>query len=252
MTTVPTALATWVTSHPRDEAIDGHGFNLKIAKWNERVGRLQGTPLVGEDGGTELGLISRGGLFGLARRAREDETGEAALHLFWQSLAWGTGNSHRNTPGRIASVAANEEHAALLLRDAARLAVTDPKAAFLKLQPGRPALKSWGPNFFTKYLYFTGGGALDHPSLIVDARVLATLAETTGNPVFRPLSTNYSVHTYLAACEVMRTWADRLSSPERTVGADEIERWAFDAGRGWRNRRREGLDSNRSAHSAPA
>jgi hypothetical protein len=165
MTTVPTALITWVDSHPRGEVIDDHGFMLKIAKWNERVGDLKGAPLVSEDGGTELGLISRGGLFRLARHAQEDETGTAALHLFWQCLAWGTGNSHRNTPGRIASVAANEEQAALLLRDAARLAVTDPEGAFLKLQPNRPALKSWGPNFFTKYLYFAGGGLLDHPSL---------------------------------------------------------------------------------------
>jgi hypothetical protein len=134
----------------------------------------------------------------------------------------------------------------------ARLAAADPKAAFLKLQPNRPALKSWGPNFFTKYLYFTGGGALDHPSLIVDARVLATLKEATGNLVFRPRYTNYSVGTYLAACEVMRTWAEQLSSPERTVGADEVERWAFAAGKGWRRRPREESDSNCTATAAPA
>lgn len=219
---------------------------LKIAKWNERVGNLKGAPLVSEDGGTGLGLISRGGLFRLARQARADDTGTAALHLFWQSLAWGTGDSHRNTPGRIASVAANEERAALLLRDAARLAVGDPEAAFLKLQPNRPALKSWGPNFFTKYLYFAGGGSLDHPSLIVDARVLATLKEATGSPVFLPRYTNYSVSTYLAACDVMRTWAEQLSSLKRTVGADEVERWAFDAGKGWRKRGRKGSDPLRA------
>ena len=100
------------------------------------------------------------------------------------------------------------------------------------LQPGRyPALKSWGPNFFTKYLYFAGAGVVGHPSLIVDARVLATLFKETGNPAFQPGSTNYPVGTYLAAIEVMRTWAAELSSPERTVGADEVERWAFGAGR---------------------
>jgi hypothetical protein len=236
MRIAPTTLAAWIDSHPRDDAIDAHGFMLKIGKWNERVGDLKGAPLVSEDGGTEFGLVSRGGLFRLAGDAQGDETGVAALHLFWQSLAWGTGNSHRNTPGRIASVAANEEYAARLLREAALLAATDPEAAFLKLQPKRPALKSWGPNFFTKYLYFAGGGALDHPSLIVDARVLATLGEATGNPLFRPRYTNYSVGAYLAACDVMGTWARELSSQERTVGADEVERWAFDAGRGWRRR----------------
>lgn len=96
----PAALATWIEANPRDQAMDKHGFILKIGKWNERVSHLPGTPLLGEDGGTGLGLVSRGGLFHLAGPARDDDTGVAALHLFWQSLAWGTGNSHRNTPGR--------------------------------------------------------------------------------------------------------------------------------------------------------
>ncbi|VXC23978.1 hypothetical protein ARTHRO9AX_220322 [Arthrobacter sp. 9AX] len=100
------------------------------------------------------------------------------------------------------------------------------------LQPNRPALKSWGPNFFTKYLYFSGAGALDHPALIVDARVLVTLFEATKNPVFKPRSTSYPVTTYLAACDVMESWAEQLSSSERVVGADEVERWAFHAGKG--------------------
>jgi hypothetical protein len=238
MTTQPEALAAWVQSHPRDEAIDRHGFELKIAKWNEMVSHLPGTPLVGEDGGTRLGLISRGGLFRLAGPARQDDTGVAALHLFWQSLAWGTGNSHRNTPGRIAAVAADRTGAGRLLRDAALLAPTDAEAAFRMLQPYRPALKSWGPNFFTKYLYFSGAGALDHPSLIVDARVLATLFEATENPVFKPRFTNYPVATYLAACDLMRAWSEEIFSSDRVVGADEVERWAFDAGKGWRNRRK--------------
>lgn len=238
MTTHPRDLAAWVESHPREEAIDGHGFMLKLNKWNELIVHLPGAPLEGEDGGKELGLVSRGGLFRLAGPAREDDSGTAALHLFWKSLAWGTGDNHRNTPGRIASVTTNPQQAAGLLRDAARLAVTDPEAAFLMLQPGRPAMKYWGPNFFTKYLYFAGGGAVHHPSLIVDARVLATLRSETDNPAFRPQTTNYSVSTYLAACDVMRTWAEELSSAERTVGADEVERWAFGAGKGWRKGRK--------------
>lgn len=238
MTTHPAALATWIDSNPRSQAIDNHGFTLKIGKWNEKVSHLPGTPLVGEDGGSDLGFISRGGLFRLASQAREDVTGVAALHLFWQSLAWGTGSSHRNTPGRIASITADRDGAGRLLRDAARLAPTDAGAAFRMLQPNRPALKSWGPNFFTKYLYFAGAGSLDHPSLIVDARVLATLAATTKNSVFQPRNTNYSVGTYVAACDLMRKWADQLSTSERTVGADEVERWAFDAGKGWRKHRK--------------
>lgn len=99
MTTHPAALATWIESNPRNQAIDDHGFMLRIGKWNDMVSHLPGTPLAGEDGGTDPGLISRSGLFRLAGPARQDETGVAALHLFWQSLAWGTGNSHRKHLG---------------------------------------------------------------------------------------------------------------------------------------------------------
>lgn len=236
MTTFPTALATWIDAHPRSEVIHEHGFRLDIGSWNQKVGNLAGTPLVSEEGSTKAGVVSRGGLFNLARAAKDDETGVAALHLFWQSLAWGTGTSHRNTTRRIASIAADQESASLLLRDATRLAYTDAGAAFRLLQPQRPALKYWGPNFFTKYLYFSGAGVIDHPCLIVDARVLATLHNTTHNPVFRPQSTTYTVEAYLAACGLMRDWADELSSPSRLVGADEVERWAFSAGKDWRNR----------------
>lgn len=236
MTNYPDSLAAWVREHPRQEAIHNHGFRLNIGKWNALVGHLPGTPLVGEDGSEDIGSISRGGLFRLADEAQKDDSGTAAFGLFWHSLAWGTGSSHRNTPGRVRAVSADTTRSAHLLRDAARLAVNDPKAAFLLLKPGRTALKYWGPNFFTKFLYFAGGGDVDHPSLIVDARVLATLYAETEDRIFRPLSTSYPVSTYLAACELMQGWAGELSSRERSVGADEVERWAFGEGRGWRRR----------------
>ncbi|WP_368086117.1 hypothetical protein [Arthrobacter sp. UNCCL28] len=57
------------------------------------------------------------------------------------------------------------------------------RTAFLLLKSNRTALKHWGPNFFTKFLYFSGAGNLDHPSLIVDARVLAALYAKTGDHV---------------------------------------------------------------------
>lgn len=100
MTNYPDSLAAWVREHPRQEAIHNHGFRLNIGKWNALVGHLPGTPLVGEDGSENIGLISRGGLFRLAGEAQKDDSGTAALRLFWHSLAWGTGSSHRNTPGR--------------------------------------------------------------------------------------------------------------------------------------------------------
>lgn len=94
----------------------------------------------------------------------------------------------------------------LLLRDAARQSITDPRAAFLLLQPRANALKSLGPNFFTKFLYFAGGGALDHPCLIVDKRVLTSLHRETQVDVFLPPATNYGVGVYERALAVMQSW----------------------------------------------
>lgn len=236
MTRRPDALAAWVAEYPRQDAIHSHGFRLNIGKWNALVGHLPGAPLVSEDGGKDVGLISRRGLFQLAAAARRDDSGTAALGLFWHALAWGTGSNHRNTPGRIKSVAADTTRSGQLLRDAACLAVSDSKAAFLLLKPSHTALKHWGPNFFTKFLYFAGAGKVDHPSVIVDARVLATLHAETDDKRFKPPSSSYPVSTYMAACELMQDWASELSTPERTVGADEVERWAFSEGRGWRAR----------------
>lgn len=120
---------------------------------------------------------------------------------------------------------------ALLLRDAARLSTTDPRSAFLLLKPWGNAIGSLGPNFFTKFLYFAGGGAVDHPCLIVDNRVLGSLHRETRRPVFAPKSTNYGPGVYEAALGLMGAWAEELSGPGQTVGADEVERWGFANGR---------------------
>ncbi|TQS88312.1 hypothetical protein EU811_21380 [Arthrobacter sp. TS-15] len=63
--------------HP-DSFITAFIFTASLSS-SEQVERdgshLPGTPLVGEDGGTDFGLISRGGLFRLAGPARQDDTG---------------------------------------------------------------------------------------------------------------------------------------------------------------------------------
>lgn len=226
----PDALKAWVGQHPRREAIDDHGFDLNLGWWNRRIARLPGSPVAGVDGNAEHGHINRGYLFSLATAAKEDESGAGALRLLWHSLAWGTGDKHRNSPRRIASVDTNRSGAALLLRKAARLSNADPRSAFQLLKPWDNAIGSLGPNFFTKFLYFAGGGALDHPCLIVDARVLRSLRRETNRPVFAPNTTNYGTGVYEAALGVMDVWAKELSRPERPVGADEVERWAFQTG----------------------
>jgi hypothetical protein len=227
----PQSLKSWIESHTRAEAIDNHGFGLNLAWWNQRIARLPGSPVVGAEGTTTKGRISRASLFDLAADAHLDETGAGALRLFWHTLVWGTGSSHRNSPRRIRSVEAEPQRIAQLLRDAARLAVSDPREAFLKFQPRGNAIKSLGPNFFTKYLYFAGGGEIGHACPIVDKRVLTTLHRETQLPVFKPKTTNYGFRTYDAAIQTLTTWAHDLSTPDRTVGADEVERWAFAAGK---------------------
>ncbi|WP_427174316.1 hypothetical protein [Arthrobacter sp. 92] len=226
--TPPEALRSWTNQHPRREAIQQHGFSLNLAWWNNRILHLRGGPVAGADGREDW--IDRGHLFAMAQAARDDETGGSALQLLWSTLAWGTGTNHRNSPRRIASIEARPDHAGLLLRDAARLSVTDPRGAFLLLQPGRNAIGFLGPNFFTKFLYFAGGGEPSHPCLIVDNRVLVSLFRETGNSDFAPRTTNYGVEVYESALSQMVEWAEGLSHAGRTVGPDEVERWAFSAG----------------------
>lgn len=226
----PEALRVWIGKHSRVEAIDEHGFDLNLGWWNSRISEFHGVPVKGRRGETEQGFISRGDIFALAEAARADEAGISALRLFWHTLAWGTGSSHRNSPRRIESVIGNDD-VRLLLRRAAELSITDPRGAFLLLKPGRNAISSLGPNFFTKFLYFAGGGALDHPCLIVDNRVLRSLYRYTGRPLVDPnKTTDYGFAVYEDALSVMKAWAQELSHQGRSVGADEIERWAFASG----------------------
>jgi hypothetical protein len=118
---------------------------------------------------------------------------------------------------------------ALLLRDAALASREGPATAFSVLRPGRRNAIAWlGPNFFTKYLYFAGGGNPDHPSLIVDHYVRAALDRETGKDGrFRHIS-QYSVGDYLEALNQLKAWATAASTTTgRPVAPDEVERWAF-------------------------
>lgn len=227
----PEALRVWIEQHPRVEAIDNHGFDLNLEWWNSRISESPGAPVASRAGETGQGFISRGDIFDLAQAARDDESGGSALRLLWHTLAWGTGNSHRNSPRRIASVT-GKESVALLLQHASILSATEPRAAFRLLKPGRNAIGYLGPNFFTKFLYFAGGGAFYHPCLIVDNRVLRSLHRETERPLLDPeRTTNYGFAVYEDALRVMKAWAQELSRQGRSVCADEVERWAFASGR---------------------
>ncbi|MEU3642239.1 hypothetical protein AB0E59_02580 [Lentzea sp. NPDC034063] len=78
------------------------------------------------------------------------------------------------TEDRLTIIAADVPRCEDLLTRAADLSRSDPPSAFALLRPGNSnAIRYLGPSFFTKFLYFAGGGAPDHPCLILD-RVVAT------------------------------------------------------------------------------
>ncbi|WP_446698074.1 hypothetical protein, partial [Arthrobacter sp. TS-15] len=102
---------------------------------------------------------------------------------------------------------ADREGAGRLLRNAALLAPTDAGAAFRMLQPSRPALKSWGTNFFTK------GSGLDHQ---LSPRAGITMPAP-------PVRAQSSVAWRLAAfpCHI---YFDYLVSTPRRAAADKLLR----------------------------
>lgn len=226
----PVDLNEHLQSNLRNQAIDEHGFELNLSLWNSRIGCLPGAPVRGINGDIDRGIISRGSLFAMADAACEDESNEAAYALLWHTLAWGTGTNHRNTSQRIASVTHDVQGIGDALRRAAIASRMDPETAFRTLQPFKPLIKSLGPNFFTKYLYFAGAGNPEHRCLIVDKRVLATLSRYTEEPLTPKNGSGYGYKTYSTAIGLMADWAGQLSTAERHVGFDEVERWAFKVG----------------------
>ncbi|WP_418606328.1 hypothetical protein [Georgenia sp. SUBG003] len=82
-----------------------------------------------------------------------------------------------------------------------------------------------------QYLYFAGAGRPAHPCLIVDARVMTTLYRELKWPWFANPRKAFGPKTYEVAMRVLSTWAERLSTEERVVAPDEVERWAFAVGK---------------------
>lgn len=223
----PQALLEYLRNNDREDAVVSHAVQVKPSWWM-KDGRemLPGVPLHTSDNGGQHS-ISRAQLFALADNAIADESGAGALALLWHTLAWGGGTKHRNHRHRIRSVIEHDDGPGQL-RAAAKLSRKDPAGAFELLRGRRRNTFGWlGPNFFSKYLYFAGGGDPAHPCLIVDQFVRATLHEQTKDPRFAHVS-QYSRPQYLETIEHLESWAvgagDELGRP---VAADEVERWAF-------------------------
>jgi hypothetical protein len=225
----PDSLIQFVDGNSREESVHDHGFRFNAGWWVEELDGIPGGPVRNDDGTTSRGFVSRGGIFSLAQDAISDKSGEGALKLLWHSLHWGTSDNNRGNRKRIQSVAEDPGHYGTLLRAAAMASREEPKEAFTILKNGgRTTISNLNSAFLTKFLYFAGGGHPEHPSLIVDSRVLKTLnRELSGPRKFNRLF-SYRVSDYIEALSVMHAWAEDASiRVGRPVTGDEVERRAF-------------------------
>lgn len=211
---------------PRSVRVYEHWIPVNHEWWNNALTErgLPGGPLqVTHD--SELGPgISRRSLFELAATT---DSADGALGLLWHTLAWGGGKKVRLMSKRLDSVAANPRGAASALRAAAANAQMSPADAYETLYPlGCTLLKYLGPAYFTKYLYFAGGGAATHPCAILDSVVAANLRDRGWDGL---RSASWSAVTYEQYCDLLACWAREASERlGRPIAADEVERWLFD------------------------
>ena len=223
----PRELITWLEGTTRQQSIHEHAVIVGLDWWNDTHQHLPGLPVTASGQTTGDRLLSRQEIFALADDATNEESGTGALRLLWHALAWGTGTRQRGNEKRITAITADLPRNRALLREAAKASRADPIAAFRLLRPNRNAISYLGPNFSTKYLYFAGGGNVEHPCVIVDKRVRARLLRMTQDPRFAPKS-QYSATDYQAALEQLGAWASNAATViGRPVAVDEVERWAF-------------------------
>lgn len=225
LTLPPEARAALVV--PRAERIHGHLISVPVAWWNAELSSrgLLGAPLTAVADGAGRTVISRAALFSMAAGPMESE--EDVFRLLWHVLAWGSGAKVRNNHRRLDGIRQSTTVAAAALREAACLARTDPEAAYRRLFSGT-RLPYLGPAFFTKYLYFAGGGFPDHPCVILDSQVADALNRRCGWHSLRS-GGNWPSETYQRYCTLLTRWArEETDRSGRQVCPDEIERWLFE------------------------
>lgn len=206
------SLPDWaVPIRPRRLAVDEHTVRIREQWWHNAITSrgLPGDPPVGPT----------------LSRAQVWAPGADVFTLLWRALAWGSGSHLRQNVRRLNSVAADVPRAERLLTTAMTLSRDDPVGAYAVLRPGiRNEIGALGPSFFTKFLYFAGGGEPSHPCLILDRVVATALRERCGWASLHPIGP-WPANTYGRYCELLGRWARRHDrSP------DEIERTLF-AGR---------------------
>lgn len=204
------ALPVWaVPVRPRDEAVDRHLVRIRERWWQAAITTrdLPGEPPSGP-------TLTRAGVW-----AADD-----VFTLLWRALAWGSGSHLRLNSRRLNAIAADVPLAQRVLTTAAELSRHDPAGAYLVLRPnGRNAFPSLGPSFFTKFLYFAGGGDPAHPCLILDRVVATALRDRCGWTSLHRTGPWPSA-TYQRYCDLLARWAR-----ESGHAADELEKRIFTA-----------------------
>src|SRR5215212_2347069 len=213
---LPDWLRAGVLAGSRADVLD-QGFIVGRPWWEQRLRRhgLSEDLFPSNDG-----RLSREDLFALGEEAAASPA--AARTLLWGACAWGTGDSQRGNGRRVRGVARDADEMGRLLADTAAVARRDPEAAYASLHPRRNRIYGLGPAFSTKFLYFAGAGADDHPCLILDARVARRLRHDCGWTSLTG-TTGWPPATYVRYLRLLSRWADELSSGDRAVALDEIE-----------------------------
>lgn len=224
----------WVASADPAAEIFDHAITVDLDWWNSSLSErgLPGGPVTGlsaASGVVDSGrqVITRGHVFSLAAGAADDP--DAALRLLWHALAWGSGLKYRLDHQRMDSIADDLPGTSEALAAAARLSRVSPAEAYRRLYAGdRTLIGSLGPAFFTKYLYFAGGGKADHPCLILDSRVAASLVGQ-GWISLNPGGA-WPASTYERYVNLLNRWRRELTDQAgHEPRADLIERWLFDS-----------------------
>jgi hypothetical protein len=205
-------LPPWaVPFQPRGVAVDEHTIRIRKQWWR---GAVTSRDLPGE---LPVGVtLSRAQVW-----VRTDDV----FTLLWRTLAWGSGSQLRQNTRRLDSIAADVDRTEKLLTRAAEKSRHDPAGAYAVLRPGgHNAIRSLGPSFFTKFLYFAGGGGPAHPCLIFDRVVATALRDRCGWESLHHFGP-WPAYTYQRYCDLLKRWAGDIR-----CAPDEIERTLFAGG----------------------
>jgi 8-oxoguanine DNA glycosylase-like protein len=202
-------LPAWaVPTGPRHAAIDDHIIPIREQWWRNAISArgLPGTPPTGPT----------------LTRAEVWAPTDDVFTLLWRTLAWGSGRYLRQNARRLDSIAADVPRAESLLAQAIDESQRNPARAYAVLRPGRRTeIRSLGPSFFTKFLYFAGGGAAGHPCLILD-RVVATALRDRCGWTSLDRTGPWTAGTYQRYCDLLARWAQ-----DNHCAPDELERTLF-------------------------